>query len=155
MINFPRLARKSVAVLLAVSLPGEAFAQVIGRAVTPAGSAVASPLPLTGPSFTPLSAPGLSALSLSAPALNSLAVPAPALGALAAPAALQPVQAAPETSQIPVTAVAAARSLGARLDAAKMSPSPDAAAPALEAFYPGSAAATPDEPVAGADGVKP
>ncbi len=149
MTNSPRFASKVVAVLLAASLPGQAFAQTIGRAVAP-GAGTAVVLPLTGPGFAPLSAPSLAVPSLLAPSLSALF--APSVQALAVPAALRPVFAAPVSAAKPVTVIAAARALEASLDVAKPSETPEKAAPALKAFYTGSAAATPDEPVVGVDG---
>jgi len=145
MTNLPRFARKSLAVLLAVALPGEAFAQVIGRVAPPAGGS-AMVMPVTGTSFTPLSAPSLSVPSLLAPSLQ----------AVAAPLALSPVAAVPAAARAAVSAVAAAKpavaapaalaagtSLRSELQAASRD-SKDVA-PALERFWTGGAASASDD----------
>lgn len=142
MIHFPRVARQFVAVLLAVSMPGQTFAQIIGRTGSPVG-AIPAAIPVTGLNFAPLAAPSLTSPLLPAPVLAGLSA-----ATLAVP--LVPVVAA--TAEKPVTVVAAARILTARLDAVKPSVSPEKAVPALESFYSGSAAATPDESVPTPDG---
>ncbi len=135
MILSLRFARKAAASLLAAILficaPGpfalSAFAQTIGRVGTPAGAGNSVAIPLSGPS------------AVSAPSLTVPALPA---SSLSAPPAPTPAAATPEK---PATAIAAATALGARLQAARIGESSAQVAPALSAFYAGSAAATPDE----------
>lgn len=147
MIPFPRFARKAVAVILAASLPGQAFAQTIGRAAAPAGVGRAMILPLAAPNFAPLTAPGLAMPGLSAPSLSPFAAPMPIVQALAVPSALRPALAAPAQAENPATVIVAAQALRATLAGIKPAEAPAKAAPSLEAFYSGSAAATPDDSV--------
>lgn len=148
MINFP--LRKAVAVLLAVSLPGEAFAQVVGRVAGQGAPGSAVALPRAGAGIAPLSAPSLSAPGLLAPAPAVLA--APALQAVAAPAALRPALAAPAAAKAAAASPAAAAAPAAFAAAAALRTELNAAsrdgqdaAPALEAFWTGGAAAASDD----------
>lgn len=144
MINVILPSRKAVALFLAVSIPGQSFAQTIGRAAPSAGVGTGSIMPLSSPKLAPLSAPSLSAPALLAPAPSLLA--APALQALAAPAALRPAAAAvaaPVAAQ-PATVIAAARALQTELQGAARTKADSA--PALERFWTnGALAASKDD----------
>lgn len=142
MINVILSPRKVVALFLAVSIPGQSFAQTIGRAAPSAGAGTGSIMPLSSPKLAPLSAPSLSAPSLLAPAPAALA--APALQALAVPSPLRPAVAAVPAAPKPATVIAAARALQTELQGAARTKADSA--PALERFWTnGALAASKDD----------
>jgi len=124
-------SRQAVAVLLAVCIPGQSFAQTIGRAAAPAGVGTGAIVPLTAPALSPLSAPSLAVPSLLAPAPAALA--APSLQAQAVPPSLRPALAAPVAAAKPAPVIEAARALQTRLQADTKEGHAKAAA--LDAFW--------------------
>ncbi|MBI5247747.1 MAG: hypothetical protein HY923_11265 [Elusimicrobia bacterium] len=156
MTKTPFAPRKAVAALLSsilcVCAPLQSFAQAINARAGVAPVTGPAVIPQLGGGFAPISAPSLSGAGLIAPSLSGLSMtPAPALAApvaLVAPTAS--VSPAAAIAAKPATPLAAAVALGASLNGDKKDAA--AAAPALDSFYSGSAAAKSDDAVPGAAG---